>query len=372
MAYSVDSPARVGIIGCGNIAPRYVEGMRRFGELKIVGCADLFQEPADRLAARYGIRAYASIDDLLADGEIDIVVNITPPTAHASVTIQALTADKNVYVEKPIVADSGDLAGVQRAAESSGKRLGSAPDTFLGSAGQTARAAVDRGAIGEVLGASAFVTYERAEEWHPNPAFLFQPGGGPMLDMGPYYISSLVNLLGPVDSVAGFARIGARTRRASAPDRVVDLIEVTTETHASASLRFAGGAIATVMFSFDVWDSELPRLEVYGTLGTLSLPDPNNYDGAVRIRTHTDSDWRVLEPVVERSGDPADEDIQLLRGMGVRDLALSLNGQPQRTSASLGAHVLEVLEAITKSSASDTVVRISSQLDRPEPADSSL
>ena len=360
------TPARVGIIGCGNISRRYVDGMRRFPELEIAGCADLVTELATSLAADTGIRAYAGIDELLADPTIDIVVNITPPVAHAVVTEQALAAGKNVYVEKPLAATFADAHGMLAAADRAGRLLGSAPDTFLGSAGQTARAAVDAGAIGEPVGAVAFVTHSKAETWHPDPGFLFRPGGGPALDLGPYYVTTLVNLLVPVSEVAGFSRIGAPVRTVTAPDRRVDSIEVSTPTHAGATLRFESGAIGTLLFSFDVWDHHLPKIELYGTEGALSVPDPNEYDGPVLLTRHADAEWIELTPVSEPNGRPG-EAVQLLRGPGVADLAAALDGAPQRTSSELAFHVLEVLEAIETASAPSTVVTIDSRPARPEP-----
>ena len=365
------TPARVGLVGCGNISRRYVEGMRRFPDLHLVGCADLVQELADTLAAETGIRAYGSIDELLADPDIDVVVNITPPVAHAAVTEQALTAGKHVYVEKPIADTLDNARGMLAAAERSGQVLGSAPDTFLGSAGRTARAAFDAGVIGEAVGAVAFVTHSKAETWHPDPGFLFRPGGGPALDLGPYYITALVNLLGPVAQVTGFSRIGAPVRTVTAPDRRVDSIEVTTATHAGATLRFASGAIGTLLFSFDVWDHHLPKIEIYGTEGALTLPDPNEYDGPVLLKRHADPEWTELEPVADPSGRPG-EAVQLLRGLGVSDLAHSLRGEPQRASAGLAFHVLEVLEAIETASDTSTVVTIDSRPERPEPVIASI
>lgn len=360
-------PVGVGIVGCGNISRRYVTGMRRFGRLRLVGCADLIPELAEKLADEAGITAYPTIEELLADPAVEVVVNITPPVAHASVTVAALDAGKHVYVEKPIAARLADVAAMFDAAERNDRLLGSAPDTFLGSAGQTARAAIDRGAIGDPIGAVAFVTHSKAELWHPNPTFLFQPGGGPGLDLGPYYITELVNLLGPVRSVAGFSRIGAPIRTVTAPDRQVDSIEVTTPTHAGAVLRMASGVIVTMMLSFDAWDSRLPFIEVYGDRGTLSLPDPNGFDGDVSVRAHSDESWTVLDPVLSPTGDAADMAVQMLRGFGVADLVDAIDGAPHRASGMLARHVLEVLEAIETSSRTSTVVEIVSTVERPEP-----
>jgi predicted dehydrogenase len=370
MPYGPESPARVAIIGAGNIARRYVEGMSRFPQLTLVGCADVMQPMAEALAADAGIRAYASVDELVADPDVDIVVNITPPTAHAAVTNQALAAGKHVYVEKPIAATVAESATMVATAEQTGRVLGSAPDTFLGSAGQTARAAIDSGVIGEPIGLTAFVTHSKAETWHPDPSFLFRPGGGPALDLGPYYLTTLVNALGPVASVAGFTRVGATVRPVTAPDRRVESIEVSTPTHWGATLKFRSGVIGTVMMSFDVWDSTLPKIEIYGDRGTLTMPDPNEFDGNVTVRLHGEDDWRTLDPVIEPTGE-AGAAVQLLRGIGVADLAAAVDGAPHRASAALASHVLEVIEAIQRSSDTESVIHIESTVERPAPAERS-
>jgi predicted dehydrogenase len=365
--YSSAHPAGIGIVGCGNISRRYVAGMARFPELRLVGFADRVPQLASSLAAEYGVRAYAAPGQLLTDDDVDVVVNITPPVAHAGVAVEALRAGKHVYVEKPIAATLADSEPMLAEAESAGRLLGAAPDTFLGSAVQTARAALDEGLIGEPVGAVAFVTHSRAETWHPDPSFLFQPGGGPALDLGPYYITALVTLLGPVGTVSGATRIGARLRFVTSPDRRVDTIEVTTPTHVSATLRFASGALGTVLMSFDVWDSHLPRIEIYGQRGTLTLPDPNFFDGPVLVKQLQADDWQELEPILPVTGDSDDLSVQLLRGIGVADLVHALDGEPHRASARLAQHVLEVLEAMQTSSDTETVVRIHSSVDRPAP-----
>lgn len=359
---------RVGIIGCGNISRRYTQGIARFDGLELVGCADLVQELADRLAEESGIRAYAGIAELLADPGIDVVVNITPPTAHRAVTLQALAAGKHVYVEKPITLDVAEAEELQEAARAAGLRFGSAPDTFLGSSAQTARSAIDAGLIGEPVGAALSITHSKAETWHPNPTFLFKPGGGPLLDLGPYYITALVNLLGPVETVVGMTRIGAPVRTVTTPGRAVDSIDVETTTHAAAVLRTVGGAIVSLQASFDVWDSDQPRIEVYGTQGVLSVPDPNCFDGDVRVRLHGDGDWRVLDPVFPATAGPA-MDEQMLRGFGVADLAAAGDDTLPRASAELATHVLEVLQAVETSSRDGSVVAIRTRADRPAPYD---
>lgn len=364
MTFSPAHPARVGIVGTGNIFDRYVQGMARYPRLRLTGCADLDHARALKAAAEHGIRAYDSVDALLADPDVDIVVNITLPLAHAAVSAQAIAAGKHVYVEKPVAATVAEAAPLTAMAGGSGVLFGSAPDTFLGSAAQTARKAIDDGLIGQPVGATAFVTHSKAETWHPNPGFLFAPGGGPGLDLGPYYLTSLVNLLGPIATVSGLSRIGAPVRKVTSPDRVVESIEVTTPTHAAAVLGFASGVIGSLQMSFDVWNHHLPFIEIYGTEGTLTIPDPNGFDGDVRLRGNHEEQWRTLPPVFPPSG-PLDMEVQMLRGAGVDDLAGAVDGAPHRASAELAFHVLEALEAVETSSRTRQVVELTSTAERP-------
>jgi predicted dehydrogenase len=296
------------------------------------------------------------------------VVDLTPPTVHAITVLRSLTAGKHVYVEKPLATSVEDGRLILAASAAAHRIVGSAPDIFLGNAGQTARHAIDDGLIGEPLGATAFVRHGKVESWHPDPRFLFQPGGGPVMDMGPYYFSSLVNCLGPIAAVAASGRIGALQRRVTAPDRVVDLIDVEVGTHFSAVFNFASGVIGTALISFDVWDTELPWLEIYGTEGALSLADPDLLDGVVRVRRHEDSEWRVLPPVIPPlvTGDKVE---QYRRGFGVRDLANGIEGGPHRTNATFAFHVLEVLCAIASAEREPKVTTIASTCSRPQPVD---
>lgn len=336
---------RIGILGCGNIFGRYIAGMARYPELEIVRVADVDAGRAERAAGEHGIPAWGDDGDLYADDSVDIVVNLTPPAHHANTIIRALDSGHHVYVEKPLATTVAEATKVLAAADASGRLLGSAPDTFLGSACQTARRALDDGLIGEPVGASAFIRHSKAETWHPDPRFLFQAGGGPVLDMGPYYVAALVNLLGPVRTVAGAGRVGAPTRTVTAPDRVVDRIDVDVATHASAVLVFDSGVVGTTVMSFDVWDSDLPEVEIYGTEGTLALPAPHHFDGDVRLRRHGEPDWSVLDPVVGLFGAVGTRE-QARRGLGVRDLADAIEGGPHRAGAAFAFHVLETLSAI--------------------------
>jgi predicted dehydrogenase len=355
---------RIGILGSGNIFSRYVTGMARYPELEIVRVGDIDVDRARQAAGEHGIAAWGDDADLYADDSVDVVVNLTPPVHHAKTTLLALAAGKHVYVEKPLATSVGEAQAVVAAAAASGRVLGSAPDTFLGSAGQTARAAIDDGLIGEPIGATAFIQHSKAERWHPDPRFLFQAGGGPVLDMGPYYLAILVNLLGPIASVGGASRIGAPVRTVSAPDRVVDRIQVDVATHASAVLVFESGVIGTTLMSFDVWDSHLPTIEIYGTEATLTLPNPNHFDGDVLLKRHGDADWAVLPPVTALFGAVGTRE-QARRGLGVRDLANAIEGGPHSANATFALHVLEALAAVDGSAARGAFLRLETTCERP-------
>jgi len=361
---------RIGILGSGNIFGRYVTGLSRYPSLKITRVGDIDTARAKEAANEFGVPAWGDDQDLYADDSIDIVVNLTPPVHHAATITAALRAGRHVYVEKPLATTVDDARAVLDVAAETGKILGSAPDTFLGSASQTARKALDDGLIGEPIGASFFIGHSKAEKWHPDPRFLFQAGGGPVLDMGPYSLAILVNLLGPVASVAASSRIGAAVRTVTSPNRAVDTIDVDVPTHAAAIFTFASGAIASAQLSFDVWDSDLPHIEVYGTKGTLSLANPNHFDGDVRIKRHTDDEWIVLPPATELFGAVGTRE-QARRGLGVHDLATAIEGGPHRANATFAFHVLESLTAVQTSSDNSAPVHLTTTCNRPAPLQSS-
>ena len=356
--------ASVGIVGCGNILSAYMRGLRKLPSVSVVGCADVDQLRAARAADAYGIREFESVDALLADDSVDVVVNITPPVAHATVSQAAMVRGKHVFSEKPFSASLEEADALLQVIPSAAGRMGCAPDTFLAPPSQTARAAIDAGLIGVPIGASATVPHSRAEEWHPDPSFLFGPGGGPLLDLGPYYVAWLVNCLGPVVSVSGVTRIGATPRRVTAEDRMVETVVVTVPTHAVSILRFASGAVGSLTASFDLWSDHLPHLEIYGTEGILRLPDPNWFEGDVRFKANASSEWELVRPVIALREWSSDEG--MLRGLGVADLVESLEGSPQRTTAELGYHVLEVLASIEESSRTDTVQHLKSSPPQPQ------
>lgn len=357
--------SRVGIVGCGNIFDRYADGLRRFRNLEVTSCADIDLARAKAGAARAGIGYKSTVEELLADPDIDIAVILTPPATHADVVTQTLEAGKHAYVEKPIAASLADAQAAMDLARERGLRFAAAPDTFLGAACQTARALLDGGELGEVFAASLFVTHNQVETRHPDPTFIFRPGGGPLLDLGPYYMTQLVSCLGPVTEVAGRTRIGHKQRFVTAPDRLVDVIDVQVPTHASAVAEFASGAVATLMLSYDVWGRSVPWIEIYGTRGQLQLPDPNRFGGEVLLLRHGE-DWSVVPPVLPPIAAPHTPE-ELRRGVGVADLAASLPDREPRASAALALHVLDALGAIQLSSDSGSIVRLTTTCERPEP-----
>jgi predicted dehydrogenase len=340
----------IGIVGCGNIFERYVTGLRRFDDVQIVWCADLDRALAERRAAKLDIPNAGSPDEAAADelGAASLVVNLTPPAAHAQVTGDFLDARKHVYTEKPLATTLADARDVLAIAARHSLRVGAAPDWLLSRSARAARAAMEAGRIGEPVAASAFITHSRLEHWHPDPRGFFLPGAGPVFDLGPYYVSVLVHLLGPVRTVAALQTSGLATRPVTAPDRVVDTLDVHVPTHAAAILEFDSGAVANLTMSFETWERTMPFIEIYGTAGTLSLPMPHERDDAVKVKTHDDERWTELEL-------PEGEDY--VRGVGVVDMARALStGAAPQASGALGYHVLEVLAAVDSSSADRSFV----------------
>ena len=350
----------VGIVGCGNISGIYLEAGKKWDILNIVACADIDLARAQAQAAKYGIPTACGVAELLADPSIDIVINLTVPAAHAEVALAALAAGKSVYNEKPLALDREQAKQMLDLAREKGLRVGCAPDTFLGGGLQTCRKLIDEGVIGEPIGASAFMMSHGPEGWHPNPEFFYQPGAGPMFDMGPYYLTALTSLLGPVRRVTGSTRV-------SFPERVIgsaplrgQVIKVNTPTHIIGVLDFTAGAIATIVTSFDVWSSELPRMEIYGSKGTLSLPDPNTFGGPVRVRLAGEQSWSEV-PIAHGYTENS-------RGLGVADMADAIRtGRTHRANGELAYHVLDLMHTIHDASREGRHIDMTSSCARPEP-----
>lgn len=347
--------SRIGVIGAGDISSTYLRAGKLFPELAFQAVADLERDRADARAREFGIES-ASVESLLANPDIDLILNLTPPAAHFEVSLAALEAGKGVYSEKPLAISMKDGKCLLERARSLGLPLGCAPDTFLGAGLQTCRSAIDKGLIGRPLAATAFFMSSGPESWHPNPYFFFQPGAGPLFDMGPYYLTALVHLVGGVRRVGAFAGTG-RVERVAASGEV---IPVNTPTHITTSLEHEGGAISTLVTSFDVQTSDLPRIEIYGTEGTLDVPDPNGFGGPARIRRGRDDEWEDLElinPYAEQS-----------RGLGLAELIRAQSaGAPPRASSDLALHVLELMELALASAESATTLVPSTRPERPRP-----
>lgn len=346
----------VGVIGCGKISDAYFQGIRRYNGLNVLACADLDEVRAREKARAFGIPRASSVEGLLSDPEIDVVVNLTIPIAHAEINQRILRAGKHAYTEKPFAVDAASGADVLRVAAAEQRRIGSAPDTFLGGGIQTCRKLIDDGAIGEPVAATAFMLCRGHETWHPSPAFYYQRGGGPMLDMGPYYLTALVNLLGPVRRVSGSVRRTFAERTITSQPLAGTQIRVEVPTHYAGTVDFASGPVATLVMSFDVYPHPLPAILIFGTEGSLEVPDPNTFGGDVRLARHG-SAYEVVPPThsVDRG-----------RGTGLADMAYAIrSGRPHRANGELANHVLEVMDAFEKSSTAETQVKIQTTCERP-------
>jgi predicted dehydrogenase len=352
---------KVGVIGCGNISGIYFKNMCGvFENLHVKGCADLELTRAQAKAAEFaGVRAM-SVKELLNDPEIEIVVNLTIPKAHAEVARAAVRAGKSVHNEKPLTLGRAEGRKLLREAKAKGVRVGSAPDTFLGAGLQTCRKILDDGWIGEPVAATAFMLCHGHESWHPDPEFYYQPGGGPMFDMGPYYLTALVALLGPVRRVTGATRITFPERIITSQKKFGQKVKVEVPTHVAGVMDFANGSIATIVTSFDVWGANVPCIEIYGTEGSLSVPDPNVFGGPVRLRRRGAEGWSEL-PLSHVYAENS-------RGIGVADMAGGLrSGRAHRASGELAYHVLDIMHAFHDSSREGRHVSLQSTCARPAP-----
>jgi predicted dehydrogenase len=350
-------PKRVGIIGAGYISAVYLKS--NFPQFKIVACADTIPENANTRAKEFGIRAM-SVNDLLADPSIEIILNLTIPQSHVPVSRAAIDAGKHVYCEKPLGLSREEAQTLLDAAAEKEVRVGSAPDTFLGGGHQTVRKLVDEGAIGQPIGGAAFFMYGGPESWHPNPEFLYQRGAGPVYDMGPYYVTTLVNLLGPVKNVLSVGRNTQPKRKIGSGPRQGTEFTVEVLTYVSAILEFHSGAAVTFTVSFDVAGHSHPPIEIYGTAGSLQIPDPNFFGGNIRL-IRDGGKWADVAHT-HSYGDAN------YRGIGLADMAAAMaTGTPHRASGALAYHVLEVLQAIVTKAAGDTSFEIRSTCERPKP-----
>jgi predicted dehydrogenase len=353
-------PVGVGIIGAGYISTTYLENCTtRFDNLRVVGIADLMMDRALEQAAKFGVAAL-TVEELLAHPEIEIVIDLTIPAAHAEVGLQVIEAGKSIYNEKPLATAPADARALLERAAERGVRVGGAPDTFLGGGLQTVRALLDEGVIGRPVAVTGMMLTAGHERWHPNPDFYYQPGGGPLWDMGPYYLTALLSLLGPVERVAGTASASFETRTIKSGPRAGESVPVNTPTHILTLLDFAGGPRGTLTTSFDVHDTNGSTLVLYGSEGTLRLPDPNTFGGPIALLKPGSQTWEPIEP---RYGHTDNS-----RGLGVSDMARALReGGPHRASGEMAAHVVDIMDAALRSGAEGCHIAIESTFERPAP-----
>jgi len=342
----------IAFIGVGNISGIYLKNITsRFTEMKIVGLCDLIRERAEKAAAEYGIgKIYSDMYEAFADPEVDLILNITRPYQHYEVTRQALLAGKHVYCEKPLGASFEEGRELVKLAKEKGLMIGGAPDTFLGAGIQTCKKLIDDGYIGRPIAASAFMMGAGPDSWHPDPITFYQYGGGPMLDMGPYYITALTYMMGRVESVMGMTAKSFPERLFTCKEHFGETGKVDVATHLTGSLRFESGAIGTITTSFDIKSSQLPWIEIYGEKGTLYVPDPNTFGGPVKLYRPEDGEIREIPLMYENASNS--------RGLGLLEMARAIRDGKDDfiTSSKRTFHVLDVLTAFQRSSDSGSVV----------------
>jgi predicted dehydrogenase len=361
-------PVGIGIIGSGNISAAYLRTVGAFPLLRCVACADLDIERARARAEEFGAPTACLPDELLANDAVEIVVNLTTPQAHASVALAAIAAGKHVFNEKPLTVTRSEARQVLEAAEAKNVRVGCAPGTFLGAGLQTCRKLIDDGAIGAPLVATAYMMGHGHESWHPDPEFYYMAGGGPMMDMGPYYLTALIQMLGPIRRVSGSAGILIPERTIGSEKKRGQKIAVETPDHVAGTIDFAGGAIGTIITSFAVWHAQnFSPITIFGTEGTLAVPDPNSLGGTVRLRRAQDKEWAEV-PYTHSHGDRGQK-----WGIGVADLAYAVrSGRAHRASGAQAFHVLDAMHGFLDAAESGRAYEIEATFSRPAPLPTGL
>jgi len=352
----------IGFVGCGDISGIYLTNITNlFKDLKIVGVTDLIRERAERAAKEYDIgKIYKDMHELFADPEVDIVLNITRPYEHFDVSMAALNAGKHLYSEKPLGASLEEAQKIMALAKEKNLYIGGAPDTFLGAGLQTCRKLLDEGAIGDIFGASAYMVCRGHETWHHDPEFYYKYGGGPMLDMGPYYLTALVSLLGPVKTVAGMTKISMAKRTITSQPKNGTIISVDVPTYITGMMNFSSGAIGTIFTTFDAYIAQVPRIEIYGSEGTLCVPDPNFFDGPVRLFKAGAEDFVEMPLQFEYPENS--------RALGLADMAKAIEtGRINRANGDLLFHINEIMQGFHTASDEQTFINIKTTVERPAP-----
>ncbi|MBR6772296.1 MAG: Gfo/Idh/MocA family oxidoreductase [Clostridia bacterium] len=357
----------VGIVGNGNISPIYLKNLSQTFKniVNLKGVCDLIPERSAKAASDWNVPViYKDMYEMFADPEIEIVVNLTTPGQHYGVAIEALKAGKNTHSEKPMSINRENAAELAALAREKGLLIGVAPDTFMGAGIQTCRKLIDDGYIGTPIGAAAYMTCHGHESWHPDPEFYYEPGGGPMLDMGPYYTTALINLLGPVKSLTGYSRRMYDTRTITSAGKYGKVIPVEVDTHVTGVMEFASGVIGQIIMSFDMWRAEHPFIEIYGTEGSLLVPDPNGFGGPVKL-SRMGGEYMEI-PLTHIYSENS-------RGIAVADMARALRtGRAHRASGELAFHALDVMLGFGDSSASGQRYDLVTTCSRPAPLPTNL
>jgi predicted dehydrogenase len=365
-----ETKLRIGVVGCGNISLAYMRNAPLFRGVQIIACADISADAAAGRAAQFNLRVL-DVDALMADPEIDLVLNLTIPAAHFDISMQALSSGKHVFTEKPLAVSADAGRKLVNMAASRGLSIGSAPDTFLGAAGRHARRLIEAGAIGGPVTGTAFMMGRGMEHWHPDPGFYYQPGAGPVMDMGPYYLTMMVNLMGPVRRVQAVATSGQQERLITADGpKKGTRFQVGTPTSVLSLLEFECGATVTFGSSWDVFRHSNHPIELHGTKGSLRLPDPDTFGGIIAL-SDEGRDWAETDTASLPYGAPnwpADApDRANYRMLGLADLARGLmEGRTARASGDLALHVLEIMEAILRASETGTAQITPNVVSKPK------
>ncbi|MFW5985763.1 MAG: Gfo/Idh/MocA family protein [Halanaerobiales bacterium] len=352
---------RIGIVGCGNISDIYLKNCTQvFDNLEVKAVSDLKINRARAKKEQYNIDNVYTLEEMLADPEIEIILNLTTPDAHAGIAMASLKAGKHTYGEKPLTIVLEEGKEIIEFAKEKGLMVGCAPDTFLGGGLQTCRKLIDDGWIGQPVAATAFMVCHGHESWHPDPGFYYKEGGGPMFDMGPYYLTALVSLLGPIERVTASANITFPERTITSQPRYGEKIKVEVPTHVAGIMDFKTGAAGTIITSFDIWGSQLPRIEIYGSKGSLLVPDPNTFAGPVFLKRHNYEEWKEI-PLSHGYTENS-------RGLGVSDMARAIkNGERNRASGELAYHVLETMHGFHIADKQGRHYQLKSDCQQPAP-----
>ena len=359
----------IGVVGCGNISDTYFESQKIFNNLNIIACADLIKDIADQKANKYNIKSQ-NVDELLKNDEIDLILNLTIPSAHKEIIIRSLENGKSCYSEKPLAINLSEGLEIQKISQNNNLLVGCAPDTFLGAAGQKARELIENNTIGKIVLGTFNIMSHGMEDWHPNPDFFFKPGAGPVFDLGVYYLTQLINLNGPIKNVNALSGTASNERIITSKPRFGEKIKVETPTTLIGSLEFHNNSKIQFFCSWDVWKHKHSFIELYGLNGSIIIPDPNFFSGDILI-SNKDNEWQKINNDQMPLGLPntLDNDgtkIANYRGIGLSEMIYSINNNNKpRCALDLSLHVLEVMEGIIKSSQTNTEIKIQTKPDKP-------